>query len=65
MAARSLLNQRLVSLFVLGWVLFTFPMLSIFNTDDIVLGIPLLYAYLFAVWALLIILMSLAVARVE
>ena len=65
MAARSLLNQRLVSLFVLGWVLFTFPMLSIFNTDDIVLGIPLLYAYLFAVWALLIILMSLALARVE
>jgi len=65
MAARSLLNQRLVSRFVLGWVLFTFPMLSIFNTDDIVLGIPLLYAYLFAVWALLIILMSLAVARVE
>jgi len=65
MAPPSLLNQRLLSLFVLGWVLFTFPLLSIFNSDDLVLGIPLLYAYLFAMWPVLIIVMSLVVARAE
>lgn len=63
MAKRRLINQWLVPLFLLGCLLFTFPLLSLFNTPDTVFGIPTLYAYLFAAWALLIALLALAVER--
>ena len=36
-------NKRLVSLFLLGCLLFNYPILSIFNLPETVLGIPLLY----------------------
>jgi hypothetical protein len=63
MAHRGLVSQRLVSVFLLGWLLFTFPLLSLFNGGDTVFGIPVLYGYLFAAWMLLIALMALAVER--
>jgi hypothetical protein len=63
MAHRPIPAQRLVALFVLGWLLFSFPLLSLFNRGGAVFGIPLLYAYLFGVWIGLIILMILAVER--
>lgn len=53
-------NQRLVALFLLGCLLFNYPLLSLFNTPAEIFGIPLLYAYIFAAWALLIALMALA-----
>jgi hypothetical protein len=46
--------QRLVALFVLGWLLFSYPLLSLFNTAGVVFGIPILYAYLFGAWFALI-----------
>jgi len=52
-------NQRLVALFLLGCLLFNYPLLSLFNNPVEIFGIPLLYAYLFAVWGLLIALMAL------
>jgi hypothetical protein len=61
MARRGMVNQWLVPSFLLGCMLFTFPLLSLFNTATTILGIPVLYAYLFAAWALLIGLMALAV----
>ena len=63
MAHRPIPAQRLVALFVLGWLLFSFPLLSLFNRGGAVFGIPLLYAYLFGVWVGLILLMMLAVER--
>jgi hypothetical protein len=63
MMHRPVQAQRLVALFVLGWLLFSFPLLALFNTGGTVFGIPLLYAYLFGAWALLIVLMVLIVER--
>lgn len=59
----DLRGQRLVALCMLGWVLFNYPILAIFNVPGAVLGIPVLYAYIFLAWALLIALMALAVER--
>ena len=55
--------QRLVALFVLGCLLLSYPLLSLFNTGGTLWGIPLLYIYLFGVWAALIVLMGLVVER--
>jgi hypothetical protein len=59
----NLRGQRLVALAMLGCVLFNYPILAIFNVPAAVLGIPVLYAYIFVAWALLIALMALAVER--
>lgn len=63
MALQRPINQRLVSVFLLGWVLFTFPLLSLFNSAQLALGVPIFYVYLFAVWALFIGMLALAVER--
>jgi hypothetical protein len=63
MAHRALHAQRLIALFVLGCLLFSFPLLSLFNTGGTVWGIPVLYAYLFGVWIGLIAFMALVVER--
>jgi hypothetical protein len=54
-------SARLVGTAALGFVLLTYPMLSLVDDGGRVWGIPSLYAYLFAVWALLIALIALAV----
>jgi hypothetical protein len=56
-------SERLVALAVLGFLLFDYPLLSLFSSDERVLGVPVLYAYLLTSWALLIALMALAVRR--
>jgi hypothetical protein len=58
----SLRAYRIVSLFLLGCLLFTYPVLAIFNVGATVAGIPVLYVYLFAAWGLLI---ALAAAIIE
>ncbi len=50
-------GRRLFGLFLLGVLLFNFPVLYLFNRQALLLGIPLLYFYLFAAWLLLILLM--------
>ncbi len=47
-------GRRLVGLFLLGLLLFNFPLLNLFNRPVLALGIPVLYLYLFVVWALII-----------
>jgi hypothetical protein len=54
---------RLVALCMAGCLLFNYPILALFNVRGALLGIPVLYAYVFSVWALLIALMALAVER--
>jgi len=56
-------GPRLVALFLLGVLLFNFPLLPLVDRPITVLGVPLLYAYVFAVWALLIGLMALVLEK--
>lgn len=44
-------GERLVLLFLVGLLLINFPLLAIFNQSATVAGIPILYVYLFGVWA--------------
>jgi len=46
--------QRLVALCLLGLLLFNYPILALFNVPATAFGIPVLYAYIFAAWSLLI-----------
>ena len=55
--------QRLVALFLLGCLLFNFPLLALSNRSGEVFGIPLLYAYIFGVWLALIALMAFVAER--
>lgn len=54
-------NQRFIFLFLTGYVLFNYPLISLFDLPRAVWGIPILYGYLFSVWALLIILVAITV----
>ncbi len=51
-------SERTVALFLLGAIATSPPFLAIFALDTFVFGIPLLYAYLFAVWGALIALLA-------
>ncbi|MBK6631698.1 MAG: hypothetical protein IPG33_12170 [Betaproteobacteria bacterium] len=56
---RSILTgQRLAAVFLLGFVLFNYPLIALFNKPAKLFDIPLLYLYIFAAWALLIGLMA-------
>jgi hypothetical protein len=58
-------GQRMIALCMLGCVLFNFPVLALFNVPGTLFGVPLLYAYIFLAWALLIALMGWVVERRE
>jgi len=47
-------GARLVALSVLGFLLFNYPLLALFNHKGTLFGVPVLYAYIFAVWTVLI-----------
>jgi hypothetical protein len=55
--------QQLIGLFLLGCLLFNYPLLALFNVRASVLGIPLLYAYLFSAWTILIVLVAVIMER--
>jgi hypothetical protein len=50
----SLGAQRLVALFVVGWLLFNFPLLQLWDREATVFGIPLFPAALFIAWGAVI-----------
>lgn len=56
-------GQRLAALFLLGCLLFNYPLLQLFARDDVLFGIPVLYCYVFGAWSALIGLMALVVER--
>ncbi len=58
-------GQRLVALCLLGILLFSYPLLAVFNVPATIFGIPVLYAYFFVAWAALIGLMALVIERRE
>jgi hypothetical protein len=65
MSRSSRIGPRLVAVFLLGCLLFNYPVLAVFNVRASVLGVPLLYAYLFSAWALLIALVALVMKRAD
>jgi hypothetical protein len=59
MNGRDRTGERLVALFLLAVLLLSPPLISIVDEPSKVAGLPVLYLYLFAVWALLIIMLAL------
>ena len=62
MTRDSKINKRLVAIFLLGFTLLNYPLLSLFKPDALIIGLPLLYVYVFGVWCLLIGLTALVMA---
>jgi len=54
---------RLVAMFLAGCLAFGYPALALFNVPETVLGVPVLYAYLFGAWAALIAIVAAIVPR--
>jgi len=63
MHASSRKRQQMVGLFLLGCLLFNYPLITLFDRPVLVMGVPLLYAYLFGAWALIIVLVAVVVER--
>ena len=47
----------------LGLLLFSYPLLSLFDVEARVFGVPVLWVYLFAAWAAVILLVALIARR--
>lgn len=56
-------GQRFVAVFLLGCAAFNYPFLYLFNTRGQMFGVPLLYAYIFIAWAVLVLLLALVAER--
>ena len=63
MHRKILAGDRLIAAFLIGCVLFNYPVLSLFDRRTEVLGVPLIFAYVFFAWALVIALMGWAIER--
>ena len=47
-------STKLITISLVGWLLLSFPLLSIFSTTSAVMGIPVLFLYVFAIWIVFI-----------
>ncbi len=54
-------NERLAALALIGAVALNYPLLSLFADSSFLLGIPLLYLYLFVFWAVFILIAGLII----
>ena len=52
--AKRLDSQRLLALFLWGWLMFNFPLLGLWDQDDQVFGLPFFPVAIFLIWGLLI-----------
>lgn len=55
MNGRKSKSGLLMGLFLLGCVLFNYPILTLFNRRVALFGIPMLYLYLFTAWTAIIV----------
>ena len=60
-----LVSSRLAAVGVLGFLLLNYPLLSLVDLPRQVLGIPLLWLYLYLVWGALIAALALIVRKAE
>ncbi len=56
-------GERLIAVFLLGVLLFNYPVLAVFYGGGDLLGVPVVYAYIFSAWACVIALLALVVER--
>ena len=56
-------STRLVVLAVVGFALFNYPLLRIADVPEVVLGVPLVWLYVFGVWGLLVLLLALTLRK--
>jgi hypothetical protein len=56
-------RSRLIALAVLGFLLVNYPFLALFDRGARVLGVPVLWAYVFLTWASVVALVALIVRR--
>jgi len=63
MKTRGARAARLACLFMLGCLLFNYPLLALFNVPGSLFGVPILYAYIFIAWAALIALVAVVMER--
>ena len=57
------LNQWLVVLFAVGWLLLGFPLLTLWDREASLFGLPLFPLGLFIVWGLLIVALACLMER--
>jgi hypothetical protein len=58
-------RARLVAAAALGCLLFGYPLLAVFDVPARVFGVPVLWAYLFLAWTAVVVLVALAVRRLD
>jgi hypothetical protein len=63
MIAERVTNARLLAVAGLAAVLWSYPLLSLVDAPRLILGVPLLYLYLFTVWLVLIGVLALIAER--
>ncbi len=63
MTGETVRTKRLIGLFLLGYLLFNYPLISLVNLPVLIGSIPVLYAYIFGAWVLLILLVALVTGR--
>jgi hypothetical protein len=56
-------SGQLVAAAALGLLLFGYPLVAVFDVPATVLGVPVLWAYLFVAWAAVIAVVALALRR--
>ncbi|HEX9462339.1 MAG TPA: hypothetical protein VGB82_07040 [Alphaproteobacteria bacterium] len=56
-------GERLIAIFLFGCLAIDPPLMAIFRTEILIAGVPVLFLYLFAVWAVLIGLLALIIER--
>ena len=59
----GLKHERAIALFVLALLAFNPPLLQIFSAPELILGVPVLYIYLFCAWGGVILLVALNARR--
>jgi hypothetical protein len=63
MPRHRLVSRRLVAVFLVGCVLFNYPMLAAFERFSGVAGLPSNFTWLMLGWALVIVLMAIVVEK--
>lgn len=60
---KGLARQRLIAVFLTAALLFNYPLLSLFDRPEPIFGLPMLYVFIFVVWASVIAVIAWIVER--
>ncbi len=63
MMLKNMTTERLVVLFLVGWALLNFPLLTLWNSDATLFSIPLFPIGLFLIWGVLIAVLAWLIER--